>query len=304
MILVLLIATLLIVSAFVIYNKVSESVKVDREIKFLNILKINIVDYYNIQSSYSNISANILISNNMIDKRNIDDSNIVDFLGSNFEISSYNSGKGFSFKISNISTSYCMKLIPSIQNSFTLINDTTASTLSPTDFYSLCSNNDLTLTHSTTLKAFANTGIAMNGLQIAVYHTVNKANGNSITADNYLSLSGINFGLSIFESNKKSDSLIKYLMSSQDTDNQAHKNESSTGYTYTSCGSFANSSSCGNLTVDGILNAIISAPDELKQNVDITIDGTSENMTKMCESFTCTQGYNKNGALVTYIKSK
>lgn len=180
-ILVLLIATLLIVSAFVIYNKVSESVKVDRETKFLNILKINIVDYYNTQSSYSNISANILISNNMIDKRNIDDSNIVDFLGSNFAISSYNSGKGFSFKISNISTSSCMKLIPSIQNSFSLINDTTASTLSPTDFYSLCSNNDLTLTYSTTLKAFANTGIAMNGLQIAVYPTVNKANGNSIT---------------------------------------------------------------------------------------------------------------------------
>lgn len=280
---------ILVAGAFLLYKKVEENVRVKNESQFVNKLKVDVINFYDNQTTYEQISSKTLIAYNLIDSQNIQGDTIKDSLGTSFDANSYNGGTGFSFIIKGISQSSCMKLLPYVSSSFSQINEKTSSNIKPENYGDICQDGTLTLTYSDIIKKSFNTGIGMNGINVETFP-------DKFNRDNTLSIAGNDFNMKITESNQ-GDSLVNYISKELGISDQIKTNTSSTGYTNSTCGAFSNSSTCGNISVDKILGAILSAPDSVKEGAKLTM-GTNvskENVNAICSTFSCSTQLNSNG---------
>lgn len=323
--LVIAIAFLIIGVMFVIYIKVSDNYKITRETNFLDTLKTNVINYYTTMPSYSTITPSLLISNNMIDSNQITDSSTIkDYLGSSFDVEPYYHGSGFTFIINGISASACNRLLPQVAKSFSIINESTdtinAETINPSNTESYCSSGVLTLTYSTKTAPLFDTGIVATTMVAKSFPTINKANGNPISANNTINFASLNnqvsgFDLLFTESNSNT-TMYDYLMKTLDMSSNSSMNSgtSSTGYTVSGCSAYPegmdNIGGCGksnSLNLDSFLNAIANAPDSVIDNSNFTIvlDSYTNNVKNaICSKLTCTVAKNANGINQIYITTK
>lgn len=297
--LLIVLSLILIISAasFGIYLYASSGVHAKKEAEFLNIMKVETVTSYLHKNSYSEIDNKNLIAYSIPDKNNINsEGEIVTPSGYNLIATPYADGKGFNFKIENISYDLCVKMLPQVSKNFTLINKEDAVTLNVKDYPDICSSNMLTLTYSNYISSKIDTGVNFSGVQFEKFNPkYNKTDS--------LSINGNGFSMKLSQDSKDGN-LMDYIISDLGVKDQFTNNTNitSTGYQQSRCGSFSNNSSCGNITMDSILNSLKEAPDSIKNGTTVVLSGTgTEDISKICASFKCEVGKNENGISVTYL---
>lgn len=295
---VLSIILIIAAASFALYFYTSSGVSAKKESEFLNIMKIETVTSYLHKNSYSEIDNANLIAYSVPDKNNIRaEDSIVTPAGYTFIATPYADGRGFNFKVENMSYDLCIKLMPQVSKNFTLINKEDAVTLKVKDYPDICSSNMLTFTYSTYVSSKIDTGISFSGVQ---FEKFNPKYGKTDS----IGINGQGFSMKVSQTSKDGN-LMDYIISDLGVKDQFthNTNIASTGYQQSTCGSYSNSSSCGNITMDSILNSLKEAPDSIKNGATVVLSGNNTNaISQICKSFKCTVGKNENGATVTYLK--
>lgn len=295
----IVLSIILIISAasFVLYGYVSDNVSAKKESEFLNVMKIDTISSYLTKNSYSDIDNAHLIAYSVPDKNNIkSEDSIVSPAGYSFIATPYSSGRGFNFKLENVSYDLCIKMLPQISKNFTLINTENSNTLTVKDYPDICNANMLTLTYSDYVSKKIDTGISFSGVQFEKFNP-------KYSKTDSLGINGQGFSMKVSQASKDGN-LLDYIISDLGVKNQFthNTNIASTGYQQSTCGSFSNSSSCGNITMDSILNSLKDAPDSLKSGATVVLSGgNTAAISSICKSFKCSVGKNENGISVTYL---